>query len=312
MATWGVKVTDELKEKIANAMKESGLEGQDFVDQLYTLYATEIFKKEKPQFAKELEELQKLTQRVYNIYLNSAEQTDNLLQSKEDSFQIVLQDLQVQIGSQKNELHNKENELEALRDAYNNLSDDKNEVDIRISELVDTITTKQELVIEYKEKNDTLAGLVTEYKTYKEVNKEITASLQSATTELGDTKLSLKESQAVIGFKEQEIERINKNNEETLIIKGANYNKEIENIIKQHDQELISIKEKAELNTGKALLEGDQKHQKIIGEITEKFNSKLETITDKLESEREINSKLKEENFNLKVIKKEPGTKTSK
>jgi hypothetical protein len=73
--------------------------------------------------------------------------------------------------------------------------------------------------------------------------------LQNATTELGDTKLSLKEAQAIIGFKEEETE----------------------NITKQHGQELNSIKEKAEFNTGKALLEGDQKHQKIIGEITEKL-----------------------------------------
>jgi hypothetical protein len=90
MATWGLKVTDELKEKLDRVKKESGLEGEQFAAQLVTLFLTEELKTQKPHLSAELEELQGLTQRIYGIYIHSAERTENLLQSKEENYVSVL------------------------------------------------------------------------------------------------------------------------------------------------------------------------------------------------------------------------------
>ena len=81
-----------------------------------------------------------------------------------------------------------------------------------------------------------------------------------------------------------------------------------------------SISAKALLDKGNSLLIKDQNHQKIIAELTEKYNSQIETynskkeisndkLNDKLDIEKELNVKLREINF--KIINENETLKTA-
>ena len=149
-STWGVKVDENLKEKLTNAMKESGMEGQVFVDQLYTLYIAQALKQTKPAMAGILEELQSITQRIYTIYLNASEQADNLIKVKEESFKLNLDELLEKNDALKSQIEGKEKNCKTLEENYKILADEKNKVDLRSKEILGLNSTLEDLISQYK------------------------------------------------------------------------------------------------------------------------------------------------------------------
>ena len=83
--TYGVKVPEELKKQLEDLQKDSGLRvGKDFVQQLVNSYVLEKTKENIPEVAEDLKELQVLTQRINNIYLNLGYRIENVTKSQQE------------------------------------------------------------------------------------------------------------------------------------------------------------------------------------------------------------------------------------
>lgn len=296
---FAVRMELEDKEKLLKMIQESGRSNKEFMSTLLSAYELNKAKIEIPDLAKDIEGLQALTQRINEYYVNIGKRIEDTQKAKDIQYTKDIEVYKSRIEVLKEENEKVNSDYETLQQAYNNTCNDIEESKKQLTQLRETQESNKALIKEYQSKVDTLSGILEEYKSYKEENKELIENLKNLEAEVSNTKLALKEANAETSLKEQEIERINKVNTAALITEQTNNHKEIEN-----------LKIVAELERGKALLEADQKHQKMLVELTEKFNSKLEGVTDKLEAQRELNSQLKEENITMKAAtqKKEPRT----
>jgi chromosome segregation ATPase len=185
--TFGVKVPEDLKEQLAKLMQDSGLAGKDFMQSLVNVYQVEKTKEGIPEVAQDLKELQGLTQRINNIYLNLGYRIDNLMKSKEAELQEQLQRKNAIIVTLQNKIDELDSKSEMLTEAFNTSVNDKCELETRVNELTESNNSIKALNEEYKAKFDTMAGIVEEYKHYKvevEEYKKLLADSQTRNIEL--------------------------------------------------------------------------------------------------------------------------------
>ena len=294
-STWGVKVDEIMKEKLSNAMRESGMEGQDFINTLYTLYVSQIMKQARPESAGAIEELQKITQRIYTIYLNFIEQSDNLVKAKKETFELDLNKLMEKNTTLKSQIEEKEKEEKTNEENYKILVTEKSKVDLRNKEISGLNSTLEDLISQYKQKNNTLEKELSECETYKENNQIYAKKISDLEKDLDTTKLSLEKEQLKSTFNDKEIDSLTK--EITNINKAAVEAAQIKE--NNNKKDIKSLKDSCEIDKGNALLVKDQNNQKIVQDLIDKFNSRIEKINDKLESERESISETRKFNFEI-------------
>lgn len=107
--TFGVKVTEEMKNELSDLMKINDLSGKEFMTLLLSSYKMEQTKQENPLFANDLSELQILLQRIQNIYIHMNEKSKTVLAQNQKQFEEVL------LG-QKEENHSLDGRLKALEE----------------------------------------------------------------------------------------------------------------------------------------------------------------------------------------------------
>jgi len=282
--TFGVKVPEELKQQIDNLIKDSGLRtGKDFMQSLINSYVLEKTKESIPEVAEDLKELQVLTQRIDNIYLNLGYRIENITKSqqeitikeisKKDGLILILQD-------QANELEIK---YEASSEAYNNEINKSFALTGRVNELTESNKNIKSLIEEYKGKNDMLLNQLKQYEKYPE--------------QLEDTKQLLADSQAKnislldnIKDKDFELKEVNKtiidNQNENILLSDRlklDHKKEL-----QESNRIIDISKRENLKDrevlikeltfekDKSLLELKQIHQVDFEKIQDNYNVKIE------------------------------------
>lgn len=255
-STWALRVSDELKEKLDRIKQESGMEGETFGQQLIALLATEDVKKQKPQLSEDLDELQILTQRVYAIFLHLCERSDNLLTAKEDQYNQSLTETTTKLKEAESSLAEVNQSNKELHDAYNSAITERDKTQAEYDQIVDSLQTKQNLIGEYKQKIDTLSGIVDEYKGYKEENVELSSQLIDAETLLNVAK-------ATAATRDTEIEKL-----------------------KQHEADALSqANDSYDLQKEKALLAADKKHQEETAALSDTMNKKITSLQDTISSD---------------------------
>ena len=293
-----LKITEDLLNKV-NAIQQEfdiqGLQVNDMVQKMVDLYEIEKTKQDVPAIALELESLQSLTQKIFSTYLNLGRNIDTSLKLKEEELAKKIAKADQEVNEANAKLFSKEADFEALQEAFNNLVQEKNAADIRIKELTDTVNTKQELVDQYKEKNDTLTEIINEYKEYKKENFELEHLIHEKIDELRQAQSTVSTLDGKVTLLKERMEAMDSDNKAKVQTLTDDHKAEIERITKAHDAEIKSLKDTTELEKGKALLEADQKHQKALTEEREKFNSKNEALSDKYDKAREQIDNLKEE-----------------
>lgn len=263
MATevFSVKVSDELKSKIKTLMDASGMQGQGFMEQIIHIYELNTAKDLMPSAAGDVAELQALTRRMNDIFMSLIERNVNLMADRENTHKKDLEEKDKMIALTQErlidtlaEVERLKKEHEALRSQYHELQDAIAQSESRVQEQErsyrDLLGSKEELIKEYRGKNDTLTGIVKEYSAYKDQNKELTTSIETFKTEIE----ALKEQ---IGEKAQ--------SEESL-------RSEMERMESQHEVALL----KAQMEQERATLALREKHQSRIEELTHEHNAKID------------------------------------
>jgi chromosome segregation ATPase len=263
--TWGVKVPEELKERLSKAMQDADLSGKEFVETLLQTYELNMVKQSQYVFSADIEELQALTGRINMIYVNLAERIETLTREKEAQFQ-------VQIESKESVLRvfdSKNKELQQIIDEMKKQKDELGAENIelvkRIQELEEIGGTNKALVQEYKEKNDTLAGLLNEYKEYKTENDSLKEKMHTERQKLLHAEDSLKETWKSVRELTQKIEDMKSN----------------------HSEEMEKNLAKSELEKEKAILELRNEYQTKISSLHDHYSKEISTL------QREYNAEVK-------------------
>lgn len=278
MEVFSVKVEEDLKARIKSLISESGKEGNDFMEQIVKLYELNMAKDIMPSAMGDVEELQAVTKRIYDIFVGLIERSSNLMKDKEGVLREEIEKknraislIQGQLDKTLEELESFRTENQNLNVKYQELKNDISVFETRMQEQdknnKELLRSKEELITEYKEKNDTLNGIISEYQSYKDKNNVLAASIEKMKNEMEQVEKKVQE-------KEKSEDKL-KNQMEQL---------------KSQNEVAIS---KVQMEKEKALLELREKHQSKLEELSnehnsrvEEYNAKVKVLIDEIESMR--------------------------
>ncbi|MEF9960457.1 MAG: hypothetical protein RR776_10860 [Niameybacter sp.] len=78
--TFGVKVTEDMKNELAELMKNTQLTGKEFMNLLLGAYKLEQQKQSDHMLVQDIDELQRLLQRIQMMYLNMSERVNLIVE----------------------------------------------------------------------------------------------------------------------------------------------------------------------------------------------------------------------------------------
>lgn len=258
---WGVRVSEDFKQRITGVIEQSGLKAQDYLENLVGQYQLNQVK-ENPLLQADITELQMLTNRINNIYINVSDRIQTYLEDKENKHRDVLEKKNQDLGfslAKVDELKEKCQELERVKAEMEGTIAD---YVLRIDGLEEKGQTSKALIVEYKEKNDTLTGLLNEYKEYKIANVQLVKDMEEERKKNRGAEAAIKE-------REQQIE----------ILKAQSQGDQL-----RHQQELANAIDRVQFDKARELLEINIKHNEHIQEITEQHNRKVQELLAKLEA----------------------------
>lgn len=279
------RLKEDTKGKIKEQLDKMGLTQDQYFSKVVSMMEMENVKKNS-MFAINAAELQKLTERIYNLFIGLCDQGNSFLSNKD----VEIEELK---KKHKDMLFDKENSITQLNDklqqVYSNLDVIQNENEKykseldsiklenikQVQQLQSNLEDKASLINEYKTKNDDLLSIVSEYKQYKVKAEEY--------------KKLLVDAQA----KNIEKDNIIKNNEFSI----SELNKTIDNLKQDSQKQMDQLKKEYELNKKLEIADvkeelsnklnmQQEKHNKEIGEYQVNYKSLLE----ELEKERAVHS----------------------
>jgi myosin heavy subunit len=282
-STYSVRIDDQLKDKISDLIKESGLNSKDFMATMVQNYEINKTKEVIPLLNQDLTELQTLTSRINNIYISIGERINTMSKAKDEEYKSILDKktslmdtLQDKISSLE-ELNTMFNtDVQHLQDANINLELENSKLKKQLQEDTDRLNQVNEsnkaLIEEYKDKIDTLSGIVEEYKGYKVEIEQVKKDLQETSKQkdlLENQNIKLNDS----------IQRLNTD----LQLKEQSHGKEIKSMNAKHEEGIKSLQEKMELKKEKTILDLQKKHQEELQTLNEEYNAKVKALLNELE-----------------------------
>lgn len=300
--TFGVKVPEELHQEAAELQKKLGLTGEGFLQELIAAFKTEKMKERTPEVAEDLRELQILTRRMDNIYLNLAQRIENINKMKEEEKIELISKKESIIYELQSKIEGVKADYDGLIDAYNNVVNLNNDLNKRVNELTNMYNDNKALVEEYKSKNDMLTGMLKKYEKYPEQVEEY----KNLLTDAQSRNIELKND---LSAKEEENKRLSKQIQQN----EKDFADRIDGLVARQKEKIEDLKQQEEFKKDKALLEQDKIHQTEINKINEANNEKIkelltinqeynQRITKLLEENQEKNSKINELVNNLSEV----------
>lgn len=264
ITTFGVKVTEETKAQLQKALGESGLQGKDFMETLLNTYKMNETKKAIPTVTADLEELQTLTRRINDIYLNMSCRIECITSDQKRTFEDEQQALQEKLQQYETKIQELKENTKELKEKYqtklNDINGEFTELTTvnqvnqqRIKELEGSIEDLKALNMEYKGKNGTLQGIIEEYKEYKVDIENYKRALESKQIQLDEAQ---KKSGKHYGY-------------------WQNCLKNIEDMKEQHLKELLQQSKESNVECKLKVVELQEKHQQYLNSINIKHNQEI-------------------------------------
>ena len=271
--TWSVKMSEDLKEKIAGKLQESGLTGKEFMESLLGAYELQNVKEIRPEIAPDLQELESLSKRLCSIYVNIGERITSLLTDKENYYKEILKEKDELIKSQeekikeleaiRKELEKKAIQLEKERDL---ISKEKKKLEVsfqnELKQLTEITQSNKALIDSYKQKNYSLTEQLVDLETYKRQNQVLKAELEQERDNRKDAQVSNREAQ----------EELKRTRDSLLQVE------------EQFKDQIKSLREQCNYEKDRALLEQEKALRNEIQLLREEYNVKVKGLLDELEA----------------------------
>lgn len=270
--TKSYKLSPELKEKLERLAADSGLETQEaFIEQLAALYELQQMKEGHGSgYAKQIEELEYHTRRSVELFIGviNTESAERLQMNQEHEEK--LSDRAAVIFSQEQEIAELRKELKMRTDELERMSKEK-EAQARLNEQLETAARDKGLLVDqYREKVDTLSGLVSEYKEAAEENKTLHLEISRMTmfTEKQDGRISSLEA---------EMAELSKHTEEQM--------RQAE---ERHKELLERMTERKETEKEREVLKVRTEYQEKLEAAQTEATAKIRELYDQLERQRSL------------------------
>ena len=274
-ATYSVRMPEELKEKISELTKESGLTGKDFMSDLVELYRLHSTKEHSNVFVQsELDELRQYMSRINGIYSNIVERTESAISLEKKKNEENIDTMLAEKNRIEEILEKTKLELEEVKELETShrikaeelqIKHEKAEYGYRVN-----IENTEALLEEYKEKNQVLKESLEDYHHTLKENKELHDKLREVDTFISTLKDSAAE-------RNREIEKL----EEELAKEKKEHEKTAESLAGKHQAELEKLENDLNFKWEKKLFEQEKALNKEKEEIKEVYTEKLQSVIDK-------------------------------
>ncbi|WP_392486453.1 hypothetical protein ACER0A_006595 [Haloimpatiens sp. FM7315] len=281
--TFGVKVNQELKEKLTSLMRTSGLQGKDFMQNLINIYETEKLKDSVPEVAQDINELQYLTSRINSIYINLAHRIDNIKDSNKESYENILQERNSALQNFEIALKDLKAKNELLSKNLTEFKNENKDLKSELSQIQDTNSSNKLLIKEYNEKIFEFSSKLNELKKHTEENIKIKKSLEEYKLKIDSKDSMLKDKIAEIENKEKIIE---------------NLKNSLELVKKSKESLSKDLRDKLTLEKDKSILELKISYQDKINDLNTEYNDKIKNLLLELERPKNINKDTNPSNIN--------------
>lgn len=277
--TFGVKVPEEMKNELAEIMKSTQLTGKEFMGLLLTTYKLEQKKQAEDLLVKDIDELQRLLQRIQTMYLNVSERVGLIVEEhigeveavvvqKEEEKEALIKEkslLEEKINNLLKEKEEAKDRYVALEKAYSELEEQISEQKIQIKQHHTLCEKYEEQIVGLKEENSKWERLEIEIKERNEENERLKVRNDEVSSELW--------------FAQREVEKLKE-------------------LLKQEEdgknKELTTLKEKYDLELQNSLLE-----QKLV------FTNKIEVLKEEQHKvQQELNDRIQNLLLGIKMENK--------
>lgn len=298
--TFGVKVSEELHDKVKNMIDVSGGNAKAWFEKAVALVTVQDMKEGSGNYKQDLSELEIHTTRIYELVANMIQRSEYMKMDAVKELELKLESRELTIAELQGSVKKITEERQYFEDAAKLLDIDKKELFEQMEGLRAANENNQDLIQQYKEKTDTLSSLVNEYKGYAKENTELKTS-HSAEKEQMKEEFAEKERRMISSIEElkataRDLAALTEHSQGTLDKTTHEHKKEIETIKINHSNQLTQLTEKKELEKERAILEIERSYQAKLEKSHEQYNEKITNLYEKLEMNRtKTNSKAKKD-----------------
>lgn len=300
ISTWSAKIEDDQKEKLQILIDGSGLSSKDFLENMINLYELNESKVRVKEISEDISEVQQLTLRMNNIFINVAERIESIKSFAEadkiralEEKQNIITALTEKVSLLSDKIKNAEEEKEYAIKEYDRINNEmvnlKSMYDKDVNQFTEVNRNSQQLISEYKEKIDNLSTLVAEFQDKAKQNSELQQQLLNSENELNNLKRIIERLKDVennnvnIGEQVKTLENELKN--KTLCIN------DLQRSFDDLQRKIEGDKEKLELEAEKKLVKAEKDYNNSLQKIQEGYNRKLiEFLSEIRRTEKEIKS----------------------
>ncbi len=274
--TYSVKIDEELKDRIMNAIKNSGVTGKEFFSKLIEIYETQNAGHEDR--VKELSELEGHLSRIKALYSGLLEDSKLELESVSSEYKKEIEEKERVINSLTEKVKTLSEELSKVKSLLEESENEKNDLKKNLKDLSEKDETNLELIKEYKEK-------------IKKIEMEVESS-KAAKVENESLKKQIAEM-------EKHFEEIEKENKE-LSNEAENLKSYLEKIQYDHKKEIEGILLRSNMEHQTEIMKEKQECQDRIRAIIEdqrkqfeEYNSTIKKLYAQIDEMRETILSLK-------------------
>lgn len=289
--TAGFKVDKGLKDAIDTMIEASGMKKNEWLAQAYEAMRGKGIKDTNQEYTKEIEEVDYLNRRIYELFNNMIVQSVHIKESAVLSLETEIRQYKELLQETRNELKECKEKLSSATDTVDIVNKEKEELEAQYEEAKINLNHVQDLITELKEKAQKYETEIFILQPMAQENLELKSRLDDTLETLKglDSKLESLENESA-KQKQEFLEKESQLKENyTVQIQQIEekYKKDNKQLKLYQEQQINHLAEQAQLEKEKGLLQQEKSHQQEMKKIQEEMNLKIQSLYEKMDKKEE-------------------------
>ncbi|PFP29358.1 hypothetical protein COJ96_10665 [Bacillus sp. AFS073361] len=258
--TFGVKVNEELYDKVKDMVEASGITSKEWFEKAVALTELNAIKQGATDYSQDLSELEVHTNRIYELISNMIQRSIYIKDHAVKEYADKLEQRETIISEYQEKTTAAIDKAKVSDEAAKVLEKEKDDLTKQIDELRSVNHNNQLLIDEYKEKNDTLNGLVSKYQSFADENEDLK---QQFAKEKERLQSSIQELMTTNQDQQTEVNRLTQ---------------QIDIINRDHRVEVERLTERKDFEKERALIEVERNYQEKLLATNEEYNERVKEL----------------------------------
>ncbi|QWG92883.1 hypothetical protein [Bacillus mycoides] len=289
--TAGFKVDKNLKDAIDELIEASGMQKNEWLAQAYEAMRGKGIKDTNQEYTKEIEEVDYLSRRIYELFNNMIIQSVHIKESAVLSLETEIKQYKELLQETRNELRECKEKLSSVTGTVDIVNKEKEELEVQYEEAKTNLSHVQDLITELKEKAQKYETEISILQPMAQENIELKSRLDDTLETLKGLDLKLDSLENESTKQKQEFleteNQLTKNYTVQIKQVEEKYEKENEQLKLYQEQQIKHLTEQAQLEKEKELLQQEKSHQQEMKKIQEEMNLKIQSLYEKMDTKEE-------------------------